>query len=186
MANIRKAATAPIRPTDVTTCRVSSSLRQNGEKSELAIAAGISRATLYKYFADVTAAIAAWHERQVEQHLAQLETARALAPDPMTALRNVLTLYSTLQTNGHGSGAPAFLHHSSNMATAHHRLLHLVRECIAAAAAAGGVRTDYSAVELTQFCLKAAAGDGHVNDPRRFIDLIVDSLSAGKTGLGRQ
>ena len=40
--------------------------------SQVAAAAGIGRATLYKYFADVEEVLAAWHARQVSAHLAAL------------------------------------------------------------------------------------------------------------------
>ena len=40
--------------------------------SQLAETAGIGRATLYKYFADVEQVLTAWHARQVAGHLAQL------------------------------------------------------------------------------------------------------------------
>ena len=45
--------------------------------SRLAEAAGIGRATLYKYFADVEEVLAAWHARQVSAHLADLATVAA-------------------------------------------------------------------------------------------------------------
>ena len=40
--------------------------------SAIAQSAGIGRATLYKYFPDVESILVAWHERQVESHLAEL------------------------------------------------------------------------------------------------------------------
>jgi hypothetical protein len=36
--------------------------------SQIAAAAGIGRATLYKYFPDVERVVAAWHNRQVADH----------------------------------------------------------------------------------------------------------------------
>ena len=49
--------------------------------SQVAEDAGIGRATLYKYFPDVDAMIAAWHERQVTAHLDRLVAARDAAGD---------------------------------------------------------------------------------------------------------
>src|SRR4051794_32898559 len=40
--------------------------------SQVAAEAGIGRATLYKYFPDVTAILVAWHDRHVAGHLAEL------------------------------------------------------------------------------------------------------------------
>ena len=48
--------------------------------SQIAAATGIGRATLYKYFPDVEAILAAWHERQVAQHLGQLAEVRDDVP----------------------------------------------------------------------------------------------------------
>ena len=45
--------------------------------SRLAEVAGIGRATLYKYFADVEEVLAAWHARQVSAHLADLAAVAA-------------------------------------------------------------------------------------------------------------
>ncbi|MET3901339.1 AcrR family transcriptional regulator [Devosia sp. UYZn731] len=147
--------------------------------SDVALGAGISRATLYKYFADVDTALLAWHERQVEQHLTHLEAARASAPDALAGLLAVLTAYTRLQRGSHEAGVPSFLHQRSNMAPAHHRLLHLVRDCIADAAAAGGLRTDYSATELTQYCLGTLSGAGlpaSSSGRERYLELVLDGL----------
>jgi AcrR family transcriptional regulator len=38
--------------------------------SDIAEATGIGRATLYKYFLDLETILSAWHQRQVEAHLA--------------------------------------------------------------------------------------------------------------------
>lgn len=156
--------------------------------SEIASTAGISRATLYKYVPDAGAALLAWHERQVERHLIQLEEVRAAAPDPYAALRDVLTTYAELQASGHGAEVPPFLHQPPNMAHAHHRLLHLVHDSIAEAAAAGAVRRDYSATELTHYCLAALSGAGPrgwAGDRRRIAMLVLDGLRAGGPTLER-
>jgi len=44
--------------------------------SQIAAQTGIGRATLYKYFPDVEAILAAWHQRQVARHLNQLARVR--------------------------------------------------------------------------------------------------------------
>src|ERR671933_2721704 len=50
--------------------------------SHIAEAAGIGRATLYKYFPNVEAILVAWHQRQVSCHLEQLVAARDQAGEP--------------------------------------------------------------------------------------------------------
>ena len=37
--------------------------------SQIAVATGVGRATLYKYFPDIEAILVAWHERHVGCHL---------------------------------------------------------------------------------------------------------------------
>src|SRR5436305_3937061 len=44
--------------------------------SQIAGQTGIGRATLYKYFPDVDAILIAWHQRQVDAHLAELARIR--------------------------------------------------------------------------------------------------------------
>src|SRR5688572_28886503 len=41
--------------------------------SQIAETTGIGRATLYKYFPDVEAILAAWHEQRITAHLHQLK-----------------------------------------------------------------------------------------------------------------
>ena len=43
--------------------------------SQIAAAAGIGRATLYKYFPDVEAILVAWHDRLITRHLRLLAEA---------------------------------------------------------------------------------------------------------------
>ena len=48
--------------------------------SEIARQSGIGRATLYKYFPDIESILAAWHERQVSEHLRQLAAVSEATP----------------------------------------------------------------------------------------------------------
>jgi AcrR family transcriptional regulator len=50
--------------------------------SQIAAATGIGWATLYKYFPDVDAILASWHERQINAHLSQLAKLRDRAGTP--------------------------------------------------------------------------------------------------------
>jgi AcrR family transcriptional regulator len=61
-----------------------------------AVATGIGRATLYKYFPDVEAILVAWHERQVTAHLAQLADLRDQGGDANQRLQAVLEAYALI------------------------------------------------------------------------------------------
>ena len=50
--------------------------------SQIAQTAGIGRATLYKYFPDVDAILAAWHERQIHAHVEELARVRDRSSGP--------------------------------------------------------------------------------------------------------
>ena len=58
--------------------------------SRIAQEAGIGRATLYKYFADVDTILRSWHERQIADHLERLAEVRDGAGDPGRRLESVL------------------------------------------------------------------------------------------------
>src|SRR5829696_4544266 len=62
--------------------------------SGVAEAAGIGRATLYKYFADLDAILVGWHERHVASHLAHLAAVRDAAPARADRLLAILEAYA--------------------------------------------------------------------------------------------
>src|SRR5882762_4556476 len=64
--------------------------------SGIAEKTGIGRATLYKYFSDVDAILAAWHERQIAGHLAELTEIRDQTDDPGKRLEAVLRAYALI------------------------------------------------------------------------------------------
>src|ERR1700716_3924875 len=87
--------------------------------SKIAEKTGIGRATLYKYFPDVEAILAAWHERQIADHLAQLAAARdQAAGDAGERLETVLRAYALIhhervrhhRHEPHGTELAALLH----------------------------------------------------------------------------
>jgi AcrR family transcriptional regulator len=136
--------------------------------SQIAAQVGIGRATLYKYFPDVQAIVAAWHERQVTTHLDQLTAVAGGSGDPGERLYTVLATYLQLSSagpaaghGGHGGPAAAqvamTLHRASHVPAAHQRLHELVTAVITDAADAGAVRTDVPPGELAAFCLHALA-----------------------------
>ena len=128
--------------------------------SQIAEETGIGRATLYKYFPDVEAILAAWHERQVAAHLGQLEAARDQAAGPYERLAAVLETYALLQYDfrqAHSAELAAQLHQGGHLARAEQRLHELVQDLVTGAAAAGQARDDVAADELAAYCLHALA-----------------------------
>jgi AcrR family transcriptional regulator len=128
--------------------------------SHIADRAGIGRATLYKYFPDVQAVVAAWHERQITTHLHQLHQAGNPGESPAQRLEAVLRAYAQIQHKArghHGSELATALHHSPHVEQAAQQLRAFLRELIAAGVTAGDIRNDVNADELAGFCLHATA-----------------------------
>lgn len=150
--------------------------------SDIAGTAGIGRATLYKYFPDVEAVMAAWHERQVSGHLAQLtrlsqETGRG------DHLRDVLTALGDIarRSGGHDGGLEVVLrrgHESRHGMQAREHLHAMIAGLIAAGVAQGDLRDDVPADELSTYCL-SAVGAAAVLRSQAAVRRLVDVTMAG-------
>lgn len=125
--------------------------------SAIAQRVGITRATLYKYFPDVDAILAGWHERQVEENLAQLVAARDAA-DAERRLEVLLETYARLVHEQHASELVAFLRHGDPATRGYRQLDEMLRDVIADGAARGRLRKDVSPAELANFCVSALSG----------------------------
>jgi AcrR family transcriptional regulator len=125
--------------------------------SQIAEAAGIGRATLYKYFPDVGAILSAWHERQIAAHLAQLAELRGRPGQPIARLEAVLGAYGLIAhySGHHGGDLGALLHKGGHVAEAERQLHSLVRDLLGEVAATGELRGDVSPDELASYCLHA-------------------------------
>ena len=101
--------------------------------SRLAEVAGIGRATLYKYFADVEEVLAAWHARQVSAHLADLATVAAGPGEASARLRAVLERYAHIcaQRSRHGGDVAAALHRAPGIDDQHRQLQDLMTGLVA-------------------------------------------------------
>ena len=129
--------------------------------SQIAVAAGIGRATLYKYFPDVEAILVAWHERQIALHLRQLTAARDAAGTPAEQLEAVLTAFALIQHEHHGTELPvSLLHRGEHVARARQQLQNLVADLLATGAQAGQIRADTAPGELASYCLHALTAAG--------------------------
>jgi AcrR family transcriptional regulator len=150
--------------------------------SQIAEHSGIGRATLYKYFPDVEAALTAWHERQINRHLAQLTQARDEAsPGPRKQLQAVLEAYALRQhqRHEHTSELAALLHQSEHVARAVRHLHAFLASLVAEAAKAAEIRDDVDPGELASYCLHAltAAQSMPSEDAaRRLVTVTLDGL----------
>src|SRR5919201_5005385 len=108
--------------------------------SQIAEEAGIGRATLYKYFADVEAILLAWHERQIAAHLEHLTEVREQAGDAGERLEAVLEAYAIIAHESrkhHDTELAAFLHRDEQVVQAQQQLRAMIRDLLADAAKTG-------------------------------------------------
>ena len=158
--------------------------------SQIAEQVGIGRATLYKYFPDVGAILATWHERQLTGHLTQLTEAAARAEGPYQRLEAVLETYALIQhefREAHRSELAAHLHQAGHVTRAQQHLRHLVRDLVTDAAAAGQIRGDVAADELAAFCLHALAAATSLPSKaavRRLVQVTLAGLRPPPPGAG--
>ena len=152
--------------------------------SQIAQATGIGRATLYKYFSDVEAILAAWHERQVSCHLEQLAAARDQEGDAYQRLEAVLEAFAFLQHDirvAHCTELAAHLHRGEHVAHAQHHVRGLVRDLVADAGEAGDVRSDVVPDELANYCLHALTAANDLSSKaavRRLVQVTLAGLCA--------
>jgi AcrR family transcriptional regulator len=156
--------------------------------SQIAQHTGIGRATLYKYFKDVEAIMLAWHERQVSDHLHQLNAAIAECTDPAERLRTALTAYAGLSSTGHSTphtgteGTSAVqtalaLHQAPHLHHAQRHVHDLLTEVITGAADAELARTDVPPAELAAYCLHALTAAAALPSPAARDRLVAVTLS---------
>ncbi|GAB3972806.1 hypothetical protein GCM10029978_050760 [Actinoallomurus acanthiterrae] len=148
--------------------------------SQIAKDVGIGRATLYKYFPDVEAVLLAWHERQIDAHLKQLLRVRDQTESAPRRLEAVLAAYveATSRHGRHDGDLADMLHSGEHVAAAHQHLREFIQELVADAAAAGAVRRDVPADELTLYCLHALAAARDLHDPAA-LDRLVQTILSG-------
>jgi AcrR family transcriptional regulator len=125
--------------------------------SQVAQAAGIGRATLYKYFPDVNSMLLAWHDKQIAEHLGQLAAIVEDTPDRGQRVSAVLRAYAMIVHGHRDHRLAGLLHHDGHPQLAEQHLHEFVTGLIADAATAGDVRADIPADELAHYCLHAVA-----------------------------
>lgn len=123
--------------------------------SAIAERTGVGRATLYKYFPDVESILAAWHERQISAHLAQLIEVRdrTAPPDRLAA---VLERYAHLSRHAHGEPGTDFAATlDQGHRRARHQLRDLLTELVRSGTETGDLRDDVPPDELATYCVHA-------------------------------
>lgn len=131
--------------------------------TQIAEKAGIGRATLYKYFQDVEAILAAHHERHVSSHLEHLAELQSQPGDAGERLEAVLEYYALIcyHRERHGTEElAALLHRGEHVAHAQQRLIEVFRDLLTEVAATGGLRDDVAPDELASYCLHALGAAG--------------------------
>lgn len=145
--------------------------------SQIAEAAGIGRATLYKYFPDVEAILVAWHARHVARHLEQLAALRDQAADPLARIKAVLDAYALIQHKRHASEMGALLHRDEHVSRAQQHLTDLIQELMIEGVKAGDIREDVAPDELAQYCVYALAAAGGLRSETSVRRLVAVTLA---------
>lgn len=151
--------------------------------SQLAEVTGIGRATLYKYFPGAKEVLAAWHQRHVAAHLAELTALRERSGSPAERLRAVLLAYGRICRERHhygGNEMAADLHSGDQVAQLQDQLLALFASLVTEAAATGLVREDLPAEELARYCIHALGAADKLASPEaqgRLVDLVWAGLT---------
>ena len=123
--------------------------------SDLAEAAGIGRATLYKYFPDMQAVLREWHERQVSRHLRLLSEVTERHSEPVAKFEAVLHSYAFMRAEQPQDDIALSLHDGDHIAQADHALHALLTDLLGQLATTGDVASDVPPGELATFVLHA-------------------------------
>lgn len=151
--------------------------------SQLALRAGIGRATLYKYFRDIDAILLAWHERQVSGHLEELRTIGERDAPALERLEAVLQAYAGMSRARHGGELAALLHRTEHVAHAQSHLHGSLEGLLREAAESGDLRRDVPPIELASYCLHALAGASGLPSKAAVRRLVSVTLAGLRTGV---
>jgi AcrR family transcriptional regulator len=146
---------------------------------QIAEETGIGRATLYKYFPDVESILVAWHDRQVQGHLAHLAELRNAAGDAAKRLQAILETFALMRHEHHGTELAALLHQGEHLARPQKQLTDFIRDLVAEGAKEGVFRDDVPPYELAAYCLhalSAASGLTSKASVRRLVSVVLTGL----------
>ena len=145
--------------------------------SQIATRTGVGRATLYKYFADIEAIMAAWHERQIVDHLAQLADVRDRAGSASQRLEAVLEAYAVMTHRHDGSDLATLLHRGEHVARAQQQLKDFIQDLLIEGASAGDLRDDVAPEELASYCLHALTAASNLSSKAAIHRLVKVTLA---------
>lgn len=152
--------------------------RSSVTMSQIAETAGIARATLYKYFADIDAVLAAWHERQIAEHLQQLAAVRHQHSGAGEQLAAVLEAYALLSHQHQDGELAEILHRGEHVSRAQQHLSAFLEEMLAGGAKSGQLRGDVPPAELAAYCLHAVSAAGSLTS-KSAVHRLVGVILAG-------
>lgn len=144
----------------------------------------IGRSTLYKYYPDIDAILADWHQREIRHHLEHIRAIIAGTSDPGAALSQALEAYGINLQRGDGSAGIVTLHQGQHVQRARNHLVQLVAHVIEDGVKATAFRNDMSANELAEYCVHALAAARELSSKvavRRLVNLTLDALRAPST-----
>lgn len=147
--------------------------------SQIAEAAGIGRATLYKYFPGVDDILLAWHERQVARHVEQLAAIREQGGDPAARLQAVLETYARIAHEHHDTDLAALLHRGAHVTRAQQQLRDFISGLLREGTTSGVLRDDVPPDELASYCLHALSAASSLPSRaavHRLVTVILDGL----------
>ena len=146
--------------------------------SGIAERTGIGRATLYRYFSDVDAVLAAWHEREVSAHVDRLAALGAADGTAFERLEAVLGAYARIQQGQPRGEIAASLHGGARVEAARRGLEGIISDLIAEAVEDGAVRRDVSAAELARYARHALMAASELRSKAAVARLVRVTLSA--------
>lgn len=153
---------------------------QKVSMSEVAARAGITRATLYKYFGDVDAIFQEWHRSTLHDHLARVVEIAGGEGDPTAKLSEILEIYALTVFRHHGTRFASVLHRHDHVQRAEADLLDMIENLVSAGARAGVFRKDIPPEELARFCHSSLSSAYMLADERavrRAVGLLRDALT---------
>jgi AcrR family transcriptional regulator len=145
--------------------------------SQVADAAGIGRATLYKYFPSLEAVLTAWHRREVTTHLTELHEVQERHSGGVDALEALLTAYARIVRENPPARAP-LLHADEHIGHARSHLLDVIVAAVEDGVRDGAVRDDVPSRELAAFCIHAVEAAADVPSPGAVNRLVTLTLGA--------
>jgi AcrR family transcriptional regulator len=148
--------------------------------SDVAARAGITRATLYKYFADVEAIFEESHQRILERHLRHVQAMAEGDGDPLSRLTAIARFFADMSFRHHGHRSAEVLHRKEHARAAEERLLGLVERILAEGSEAGLFRRDVPPRELAVYLHGSLAGAHrlpHEEAVRRLVSLLLESIA---------